>query len=48
MLLLPSDFFLNKRFKKIYEEHYQAVKPYGSLSEAMPDTDLGPNCLQTG
>ena len=49
MLLLPADFFLNKRFKKIYEEHHQAAaKPYESLSEPMPDPDLGPNCLQTG
>ena len=28
-------------------DHYQRVKPYGSLSGPMSGSDLGPNCLQS-
>ena len=30
-------------FKKIFQEHYHSVKPFGSRS----GPDMGPNCLQT-
>ena len=48
MLLLPADFPKINFFKKsIYENHYQRVKLYGSLSGPMSGSDLGPNCLQS-
>ena len=47
MLLLPADFPKINFLKKIYiEDHYQRVKPYGSLSGPMSGSDLGPNCLR--
>ena len=35
--------FFNIHIKKIFQEHYQSVKRFGSRTSI---TDLGPNCLQ--
>ena len=32
LLLLPADFFQNQLFRKIFQEHYQSVKQFGSRS----------------
>ena len=39
-MLFSADFF-----KKIFQEHYQSVKRFGSRRSIGPD--LGPKCLQT-
>ena len=49
MLLLSVDFFSKSTFsKKVFQEHYQSVKQFGSRSGSIFFcADLGqPNCLQ--
>ena len=48
MLLLSADFFQLTFKKKIFQEHYQSVKPFGSRSRPTEyvGPDLGPSCLQ--
>ena len=51
MLLFSSaDIFQYQLFKKLFQEHYQSVKWFGSrsgLTQHCICPDLGPNCLQS-
>ena len=44
ILFSQADFFFQNHFFKIFQEHYQPVKWFGSRSGLT--FDLGPNCLQ--